>query len=139
MLNKIIKNRVWVIITIVVIVSVISSPLTGKGSSSQLWRFYTPILMAIGLPFLYALLSHDMIPLEKIILAPIVGFISLTIITIVYDELIQMLGLYDNEYDRVTNIPMANLVFYVPSVLGAVLCLYLFERLRRREELHRYP
>lgn len=139
MLNKIIKNRVWVIITIVVIVSVISSPLTGKGSSSQLWRFYTPILMAIGLPFLYALLSHDMIPLEKIILAPIVGFISLTIITIVYDELIQMLGLYDNEYDRVTNIPMANLVFYVPSVLCAVLCLYLFERLRRREELHRYP
>ena len=95
--------------------------------------------MAIGLPFLYALLSHDMIPLEKIILAPIVGFISLTIITIVYDELIQMLWLYDNEYDRVTNIPMANLVFYVPSVLCAVLCLYLFERLRRREELHRYP
>lgn len=121
-----------------VTVSVISGPLTGKGSSSQLWRFYTPILMGIGLPFLYALLSRDMIPLEKIILAPIVGFISLTIITILYDRLINLLGLYDSEYDRVTNVPMANLAFYVPSVLCALLCLYLFERFRRQEELHRY-
>src|SRR5688500_12919192 len=80
MLNKIIKTRIWIIAITMVTVSFISGPLTGKGSSSQLLRFYTPILMGIGLPFLYALLSRDMIPLEKIILAPIVGFISLTII-----------------------------------------------------------
>ena len=136
MLDKSAKNRIWIITITVVAVSMISGPLTGKGSDSQLWKFYIPLLMSIGLSFLYALLSRDMIPLEKIILPPIIGTLCLFMAAIPYDRLISVLGCYEDDYDHVTNVPMANLIFYVPCVSFVIFCLYLFERFRRQKKSH---
>jgi hypothetical protein len=136
MVDRIAKYRVW-IIAIVVVVSIISGPLTGKGSNSFLWRTVTPLIMGLGLPFFYALFSPMMITIEKIVLPPIVGFISLFVALVPYDRLIDVLGFYDSDYDRMINTPLANLVYYVPVASMAVCALYLFERYRWLQEVNR--
>jgi len=128
MLAWLIKHRIWIIAAAVVIISWTTPPLTGKNSGSYYVKFYTPLATALGFPWLYALLSKDLILLEKYILPIIFGMTAFVATGIIYLPLINAAGLYDDNYDHVKNTFLANMAFYIPGAYGAIPGIEIYRR-----------
>jgi hypothetical protein len=130
MIAWLIKHRIWIVAVAVIIISLMTQPLVGKGNNGN---WIVPCATAIGASFIYTLLSKELLFHEKWILPIIFAMISLVITAMAYQDLIEAVNLYDEDYDYVKNNFLVNVIFYAPSAYGAILCIEIYQRYYMRQ------